>query len=50
MLRTETGKLRISTADVVPVVPAVRVALAVPEGPAVRAALAVPEDPVVPVA
>jgi len=47
MRRMETGKLRISTADVVPVV---RVALVVPEDSVVRVALAVPEDPVVQVA
>jgi hypothetical protein len=48
----ETGKLRISTADVVPAVRvelAVPVALVAPEDPAVPVALVAPEDPAVPV-
>jgi len=52
MRRMGTGKRRISTADVVPVVrvapvvPVVPVALVVPEDPAVPVALVVPENPV----
>src|SRR2546430_2937477 len=56
MRRMGTGKLRISTADVVPVapvapvVPVVRVALVVPEDPVVQVASVVLENPVEPVA
>jgi len=56
MLRMETGKRRINSADVAPgaqvapVVPVVRVASVVPEDLVVPAALVVPEDPAVLVA
>src|SRR5205809_2381171 len=53
MLRMETGKRRINSADVAPVapvaqvVPVVRVASVVPEDPVVQVALVVPENPAV---
>ena len=56
MLRMETGKRRINSADVAPVapvapvVPVVRVALVVPEDPVVQVASVVLENPVEPVA